>query len=166
MDKRENEKQAIELYDPPFRYDDRGGYIWDASCNMVADDRTDNGETARVRGWGRIKKLQDPGAIQDCVGEHIAAALTVYWQAKRAGLVPTAEAIKAGFNAWWWRIDQGSDWLAVDVHICPATGLLMTSLPAIYSLDCRAINLDARGGAWNGPCFMLPPPTPSLPSLR
>lgn len=77
--------RAIALYTPPFRFD--FGYIWDAKGQMVADNRVPDepeGAALRVRGWGRISYMEDPEALQDEVGNIIAAAMTEYWE--RRGL--------------------------------------------------------------------------------
>lgn len=75
-------RAAFALYRPPFRFEH--GYIWDAGNNMVADQDDAcsdavSSEIARVRGWGRICSMPEPMALQDKVGELIAAALTEYW---------------------------------------------------------------------------------------
>lgn len=82
-------RAAFALYRPPFRLDH--GYIWDAGNNMVADQDyacsdAVSSEIARVRGWGRICSLPEPMALQDKVGELIAAALTEYWTRHNAEL--------------------------------------------------------------------------------
>ncbi len=69
-------KQALALYRGPFRFE--RGYIFDAEGHMVADESV--GILCRVRGWGRISHMENPEALQDAVGEHIAKALTVYWE--------------------------------------------------------------------------------------
>lgn len=68
-------KAALALYRPPFT--SSHGYIFDADSNMVADDA---GSACRVRGWGCIGGKENPEALQDAVGEHIAKALTQYWE--------------------------------------------------------------------------------------
>ena len=74
---------AMALYTPPFRF--IRGYIYDARHHMVADDESQD-VALRVRGWGRVNsdhqkgvRLEDPEALQDRVGELIAAALTDFW---------------------------------------------------------------------------------------
>ena len=89
------ERRALDAYYPPFRYDARGGYIWDAMGEMVADNHelehpslVDSlvlkNATLRVRGWGRLSYLEEPAKLQDAIGEHIARALTEYWRRERA----------------------------------------------------------------------------------
>ena len=77
---------AFDLYKPPFRFDKRGGYVWDQEDNMVVD-QDDFQEmqgmlAARVRGWGRIQYLKefDPCELQDKAGELVAEALTEFWE--------------------------------------------------------------------------------------
>ena len=92
----ENQTYLLSLYQAPFRYDRRGGYIWDANSKMVADnydpddaiDLSQNIEpTLRIRGWGYIQYLKhdqlSPAQIQDALGEMMAQALTEYWQRKQ-----------------------------------------------------------------------------------
>lgn len=78
-------RRALDLYKPPFRYDSRGGYIFDADNRMVADQRENDppGTALRVRGWGRIGYLKDPEKLQDAAGELMAEALTVFWEKER-----------------------------------------------------------------------------------
>ncbi len=80
------EKEAMELYKPPFKH--MHGYIFDADNNMVADDNdtlhrelSEGNKFAiqRVRGWGRLGYLENPGQKQDKIGDIIAKALTEYW---------------------------------------------------------------------------------------
>lgn len=91
----------LSLYTPPFRFDRRGGYIWDAQNKMVADnyDPDDaieppkNLEPAlRIRGWGYIQYLKHdsltPEQIQDGLGEIMAQALTEYWQRSQPEEIP------------------------------------------------------------------------------
>lgn len=78
--------RAIDLYTPPFRFE--FGYIWDAKGQMVADNRVpddSDGAALRVRGWGRISYMEDPEALQDEVGNIIAAAMTEHWKRNSAG---------------------------------------------------------------------------------
>lgn len=70
--------EALKLYTPPFRFDH--GYIWDSKNNMVADSGDANDMACRVRGWGRISYMENPEQLQDSVGEHMAKALTEYWE--------------------------------------------------------------------------------------
>lgn len=76
------EKAALDLYTPPFTFDEMGGKIWDAKGNMAADNGDIETYMARVRGWGRIQYLKDfePEELQDAVGEHMAKAMTEYWE--------------------------------------------------------------------------------------
>lgn len=71
---------ALALYRSPFRYDVRGGYVWDANNEMVAGKA---GSTAaqllEIRGWGRLQYLPDGAALQDEVGRLIAQALNEFW---------------------------------------------------------------------------------------
>lgn len=66
---------ALELCQPPFSY--HCGYIFDAKGSMVSDE---NGAVARIRGWGRIQYHASPAELQDAIGDHIAKALTEYWE--------------------------------------------------------------------------------------
>jgi hypothetical protein len=70
-------KRAFALYKPPFRFDEGGGFIWDANNNHVAD----------VRGWSHIAKHASPEKLQDAVKELIVEALNKLWEdeAKHAG---------------------------------------------------------------------------------
>ena len=69
---------AMNLYHPPFRYEN--GYVFDSTGQMVSDDEAEADAVQRVRGWGRISYLKDPGAVQDTVGHLIAEALTQFWE--------------------------------------------------------------------------------------
>ena len=81
---KEIKQRAFDLFKPPFRYDARGGYIWDADNNMVADNHDmPEGASLRIRGWGRIVYLEDPEALQDAAGDIIAEALTEYWERRK-----------------------------------------------------------------------------------
>lgn len=77
-------KRVLALYKPPFSY--HCGYIHDGEGNMVSDLPTGTIAT-RVRGWGRIGYMENPGELQDMVGEMIAEALNQYWD-KQNGLIP------------------------------------------------------------------------------
>lgn len=65
-----SKKELFSLYKAPFMYDGVT-YIWDANKNMVMDfngykDKPAvEGGTARVRGWGRIKYMKNPGPLFD-----------------------------------------------------------------------------------------------------
>lgn len=86
------ENRAFKLYTPPFVY--RQGYIFDSKNEVVADNHdcvsdqyarlgppvSESQPSVRVRGWGRISKMEDADKISDAAGEHIAKALTEYWQ--------------------------------------------------------------------------------------
>ena len=69
-------KRALALYKPPFSY--HCGYIHDGEGNMVSDIPTGT-QVTRVRGWGRIGYMENPGELQDMVGEMIVEALNQYW---------------------------------------------------------------------------------------
>jgi hypothetical protein len=75
-------QKAIELLKPPFKFE--CGYIFDSAKNenMVADDGGDIelGTIARLRGWGRLGKLDDGEQVQDAIGEVIAEALNQYFE--------------------------------------------------------------------------------------
>ena len=76
-------EQALKLYTPPFKY--QHGYIFDSKHSMFSDQGGSEFNYAeliatRVRGWGRIQKLANSEDLQDAVGDHIANALTEYWQ--------------------------------------------------------------------------------------
>lgn len=75
--------RALALYTPPFRYEE--GYIYDAKGAKVADD---DGDPARVRGWGRISHLPDAAALQDQVGQLMANALSAYWTLRQGHIAP------------------------------------------------------------------------------
>lgn len=70
-------RDALALYKPPFSF--TCGYIFDSTGAMVADDNCES-ILLRVRGWGRIQYKDNPGQLQDAVGEHLAKALTEYWE--------------------------------------------------------------------------------------
>lgn len=74
-------KNVKDIYKPPFTYDRLSGFIYDAEDNHVADKADGSSEhgAVRVRGWGRISYMENPEEIQDSIGEHIARALTEYW---------------------------------------------------------------------------------------
>ena len=76
----ERKQRVLGFLNPPFKYDRRGGYIWDASMNtrMVADETL--GHTLRVRGWGVISKQENPEQLQDDIGLIIVEALNEYWE--------------------------------------------------------------------------------------
>ena len=65
--------KALELYKPPFIF--RAGYIHDSAGSMVADEAA-----LRIRGWGRIGRMDNAEELQDKVGELIAEAMTNYWE--------------------------------------------------------------------------------------
>jgi len=67
------EKKAQSLYNPPFNYDKMGQIIFDADSNIVVD----------VRGWGRIKGMENASAIHDELGRQIALALTTHWRSQK-----------------------------------------------------------------------------------
>lgn len=72
-------RKAIEMLKPPFSYEH--GYIFDSEHNMVSDDHDcGTGTIARLRGWGRLGKLEDGAEIQDAIGELIAEALTEWFE--------------------------------------------------------------------------------------
>lgn len=49
----------------PVRFDEMGGYFWDADDRMIA----------QVRGWGRLQYLPDAEKKQDNIGKFIAEAI-------------------------------------------------------------------------------------------
>lgn len=65
--------QAMRQLKPPFTYE--RGYIWDSEANMVADSQ----HSLRIRGWGKLGKLENGAEIQDAIGERIARILTEHW---------------------------------------------------------------------------------------
>ncbi len=71
------DKKALALYKPPFKF--VHGYIFDSENQMFADQHETS--VCRVRGWGRLSYMDEPEKLQDAVGEHIAKALTAYWEA-------------------------------------------------------------------------------------
>jgi len=88
-EKAEIRKIAATVYTPPFRYDGHG-YIWDSKDNMVADNPVEEA-FLRIRGWGHLQYLRkelegtgaenNPGILQDIIGEMIADALTASFHA-------------------------------------------------------------------------------------
>ena len=74
-------QKALELLKPPFKFE--CGYIFDSAKNenMVCDDggEIELGAIARLRGWGRLGKLDDGEQVQDAIGEVIAEALNQYF---------------------------------------------------------------------------------------
>ena len=76
----ELKQQALDQYTPPFSY--RGGYIHDVDHKMVADDAGGN-HILRIRGWGKLGKLENGAEVQDMIGELIAEALTEYWNTRK-----------------------------------------------------------------------------------
>lgn len=69
---------ALALYKPPFRY--LHGYVYDANCKMVADDKTvDSCVISRIRGWGALSYLPNGAELQDAIGRIVAEALNKYW---------------------------------------------------------------------------------------
>jgi len=87
--------RALALYKPPFTFDGVT-YVWDASGEMVLDDKGPSPETgapiARVRGWGRISYLTRPEELHTTVGHLIAEALTEYWSRRALAPTPAASA--------------------------------------------------------------------------
>jgi len=74
-------QKALELLKPPFKFE--CGYIFDSAKNqnVVADDgECELGTMARLRGWGRLSKLDDGEQVQDAIGEVIAEALNQYFE--------------------------------------------------------------------------------------
>lgn len=82
---------AMALYSPPFRFE--SGYIYDSENNMVVDDgdlanasnSVAGAVAARVRGWGRIGKLDNAEALQDEVGRIVAEALNEFYVSRQSG---------------------------------------------------------------------------------
>ena len=75
-------KRALDLYRPPFRYEN--GYIWDSKTEMVADSQVDDDIGPRVRGWGRMKYLPGCEELYEETGRAIAEAMTLGWEKLRA----------------------------------------------------------------------------------
>jgi hypothetical protein len=75
-------KKVFELYKPPFSFN--CGYIFDSDGAMVADETRSMlahiSHVARIRGWGRIGRMDDAEKIQDMAGEIVAEALTEFWR--------------------------------------------------------------------------------------
>ncbi len=69
---------ALDIYKPPFKYSCT--YIFDAKDNMVMNSDELEESALVLRGWGRIGYMDDAEALHDAVGEHIARALTEYWE--------------------------------------------------------------------------------------
>ncbi len=74
--KQERAKEALNQCSPVFEY--YSGYIFDGNGNMFLDNG--EGEEIRVRGWGRLGKLENGDQVQDAIGQHIANALNEYWE--------------------------------------------------------------------------------------
>ena len=70
-------KEALKLYHPPFKF--VHGYIYDSKNEIVAD-QAEFLAALEVRGWGRIKYMDNAENLQDRVGELIAQALTEFWK--------------------------------------------------------------------------------------
>jgi hypothetical protein len=69
---------ALNLYEPPFNY--HCTYIFDAKHRMVMNvDELKESELI-LRGWGRIQYEHNPKELHDAVGQHVANALTEYWE--------------------------------------------------------------------------------------
>lgn len=89
-------KRALALYKPPFSH--HCGYILDSNSETVADSVDPSKSVIlRVRGWGRIGKLETPEKLQDMVGDMVAEALNQYWE-KQNGLVPLPDG--EGWIRW------------------------------------------------------------------
>lgn len=71
-------KRALALYKGPFKH--MHGYVFDVNGEMVCDDGDAEDRIARVRGWGRIQKKENPEQLQDSVGDVIALALSEFWE--------------------------------------------------------------------------------------
>lgn len=67
--------RLLELYQAPFRFDPRGGYLWDAQ----------NNQAMRVCGWGRLGYRPDGAEVQDLMGQALADALTAAWNNAQGG---------------------------------------------------------------------------------
>jgi hypothetical protein len=83
---RNDQKEPISLlYSPPFTF--THGYIF-ASGQMFADQTLPEGEIEtptgilRIRGWGYLKYKENPEALQDSIGEYVAALLSKHWGEK------------------------------------------------------------------------------------
>lgn len=122
----------LSLYTPPFRFDRRGGYIWDAQNKMVADnyDPDDAIEppkslepALRIRGWGYIQYLKHdsltPEQIQNGLGEIMAQALTEYWQRSQPKETPMEKR-----------------------HTFMHNGITYISADEIYSPSCTGCEFD------------------------
>ncbi len=69
---------SFALYEPPFTYDST--YIFDSKRNMVMNVNKMQESELVLRGWGRIRGMENAEALHDAVGAHIAMALTEYWE--------------------------------------------------------------------------------------
>jgi len=69
----ELEKKIIELFKPPFKYDNHGYYIADVEGKKVLD----------IRGWGVIQKEKNADLLQDTLGEMIAKSLNEMYHKKK-----------------------------------------------------------------------------------
>jgi len=77
---KELDDRVLEVYKPPFYYDQHSGYICDSNHEVISD-KWRQGVT-RGRGWGRAYKMENYKIVHDEIGKHIAAALNQYWEAK------------------------------------------------------------------------------------
>lgn len=69
--KNELEEKILELFKPPFKYDNHGYYVSDSDGKKVLD----------IRGWGIIQKQKDPELLQDTMGEMIVKSFNeMYYQ--------------------------------------------------------------------------------------
>lgn len=71
-------KESLALYKPPFKY--YCTYIFDTNDSMVMNSDELTESALVLRGWGRINYMENAEELHDAVGEHIANALTEYWE--------------------------------------------------------------------------------------
>lgn len=83
----EIQKQALELYTPPFQF--HHGYIFDSAGHMFADEgRPEEAASliaVRIRGWGRLGKLSNGAEVQDAAGQLVVDALNGFWEQHGVG---------------------------------------------------------------------------------
>lgn len=57
----------------PVKFDDYGGYFWDAEGRMIMN----------MRGWGWIQKLENAEEIQDSIGKYIEHCINCHNQSNQ-----------------------------------------------------------------------------------
>jgi hypothetical protein len=62
--------KVLDVYTFPAKYDEMGGYIFDANNQMIGE----------VRGWGKLQYLPDAEELQDALGQFIVDAINEKWE--------------------------------------------------------------------------------------